>query len=97
MTNKFKEMQIKAEILSELYEAVESKERYFGSEYKPVGERQASNWRTGELFWEDEEQTIPKMESVWDYVPKNEEDLTEEDKLRLKLCHDIKTALEKMI
>ena len=97
MANKFKEMQIKAEILNELYEVVESKERYYCSEYKPVGEKQACDWRTGELFWEDEEHTIPKMEKVWDYVPKNEEDLTEEDKLRLKACQQIKAQLEKMI
>ena len=97
MANKFKEKQILAEILNELYEEVESKERSAHTSYQPIGERQATNWKTGELVWEDEEHTIPKMEKYWDYVDKADEDLTEEDRIRIKVCQHIKSQLEKMI
>lgn len=97
MTNKFKEVQIKAEILNELYELVESNERRYLADYTPVGEKQSVDWRTGELMWEDEEKTIPKMEKVWDYVEKDDEEITPEDRLRIKIYQQIKTQLEKMI
>lgn len=95
MANKFKEKQIMAEVLNELYETVDSKEKAVHYDYKPVGKEQAKDWRTGELKWEDEEQTIPTMIDKWADVEK--EDLTEEDKLKIKVYQYIKTQLEKMI
>ncbi len=95
MANKFKEKQILAEILNELYKIVDDKENSVQNEYVPVGEEQEKDWRTGELKWEDEEQTIPKMTRKWDYVPK--EELDEEDTIRIKVCQHIKTQLEKML
>lgn len=97
MTNKFKEKQFTAEILSDLYEAVESKEKDIRTQYQPIGEVQDRDWRSGELLWEDDEQTIPKMTKKWDYVDKDEADLSEDDKLKLKVCQHIKSQLEKMI
>ena len=97
MTNKFKEKQFTAEILSDLYETVESKERDIRTNYQPIGEVQEKDWRTGELLWEDDEQTIPKMTKEWGYVDKDDDDLSEDDKLKLKVCQYIKTQLEKLI
>lgn len=99
MTNKFKEKQFTAEILSMLYERVEEYEKSCKTEYREVGksDEQATNWKTGELVWEDGEKTIPKMKTVWDYVDKSAEDLSEDDKLRIKVCQQIKAQLEKMI
>lgn len=97
MANKFKEKQILAEILNDLYNEVEGKEKSARLSYEPVGEKQDSDWRTGELLWQDEEHTIPKMVKAWDYVEKSEEDLTEEDLIRIKVCQQIKAQLEKMI
>ena len=97
MTNKFKEKQFTAEILSDLYEEVESKERSIRTHYQPIGEVQDKDWRSGELLWEDEEKTIPKMVKDWGYVDKDEEEITEEDKMKLKVCQNIKSQLEKMI
>lgn len=97
MTNKFKEKQFTAEILSDLYEEVESKERSIRTHYQPIGEVQDKDWRTSELLWEDEEKTIPKMEKEWGYVDKDEEELTEDDRMKLKVCQNIKAQLEKMI
>ena len=97
MANKFKEKQFTAEILNDLYEEVESKERNIRTKYEPIGEKQEKDWRTGELKWEDEEQTIPKMTKEYGYVDKDEDELTEEDRMKLKVCQNIKAQLEKMI
>lgn len=97
MANKFKEKQMLAEILSDLYEEVEQKEKSVRTTYSPIGEVQEKDWRTGELKWEDEEHTIPKMTKEWGYIDKDEEDLTDDDKLKLKVCQHIKSQLEKMI
>jgi hypothetical protein len=97
MANKFKEKQITAEILEELYNIVENKEKDASREYKVIGkeDRQAKDWRTGEPKWEDEAHTIPIMEDKWGYVDKAE--LTEDDEIRIKICQHIKSQLEKMI
>ena len=97
MANKFEEKRILAEVLNELYETVQRKENDVHSEYKVVGQEQAKDWRSGELRWEDEEKTIPKMSDKWESVPKADEDLTEEDKLRIKVYQYVKSQLEKMI
>lgn len=99
MANKFKEKQIMAEILEELYTSVENKEKDAHREYKVIGkeDKQAKDWRTGELKWEDEEHTIPVMEDKWGYVDKAEDAMSEEDIIRIKVCQYIKTQLEKMI
>lgn len=97
MANKFKEKQILAEILNDLYEEVEQKEKNVRTTYSPIGEVQDKDWRSGELLWEDEEKTIPKMTKEWGYIDKNEEDLTEDDRIKLKVCQNIKAQLEKMI
>lgn len=97
MLTKFDERRIEAEILGELYRVVEEKESGAKRDYRKVGvsDEQDKDWRTGELLWEDEEKTIPKMRDKWDYVAK--EELTEEEELYLQVCHKIKSALEKMI
>ena len=97
MANKFKEKQFMAEILNDLYNEVDEKEKSVRTNYEPIGEKQDMDWRTGELLWEDEEKTIPKMTKEWGYVDKNEEDLTEDDVLRIKVCQQIKAQLEKLI
>ena len=97
MTNKFKEKQFTAEILSDLYEEVESKERSIRTHYQPIGEVQDKDWRSGELLWEDEEKTIPKMKDQWDYVTKSEDEMTEDDYAKIKACQYLKAQLEKMI
>ena len=97
MANKFEEKKILADILNDLYEEVERKEKSAYLSYKVVGEEQAKDWRSGELQWEDEEKTIPKMTSKWADVPKADDELTEEDKIKIKVCQHIKAQLEKMI
>lgn len=99
MANKFKEKQYQAEILGELYETLERLEKNHTTEYRQVGvsDVQDRHWRTEELLWEDDEKTIPKMKTIWDYVPKDESELTEDDRLHIHIIYTIKAQLEKMI
>ena len=97
MANKFQEKQILAEVLSELYSILEEKQKCVHREYKIVGKKdtQSRHWNTGELMWEDEEKTIPRMDDDWQYVEK--EELTEEDELKIKVYKYVMAQLEKMI
>jgi hypothetical protein len=95
MANKFEEKRILAEVLNELYETVDNKEKAIHFEYKRVGTEQARDWRTGELKWEDEEKTVPMMTDKWADVEK--EELDEDDKLKIKVYQQIKAQLERMI
>lgn len=99
MANKFKEKQYVAELLDKLYREVEREEKDCRQDYRRVGttDVQDRHWSTGELLWEDEEKTIPKMKDKWDYVQKSEEEMTEDDYAKLKACQYLKTQLEKMI
>jgi hypothetical protein len=99
MANKFKEKQFLAEILDKLYREVQAEEDSCRQEYTKVGvtDEQDRQWQTGELLWEDEEKTIPKMKAKWDYVAKSEEELTPDDCAKIKACQYLKAQLEKMI
>jgi DNA gyrase inhibitor GyrI len=97
MANKFQEKKYLAEVLNELYESVDHKEQDIHYTYQVVGEEQAKDWRTDELLWLDEEKTIPKMRDKWANISKSEDEITEEDKMKIKVCQYIKTQLEKML
>jgi hypothetical protein len=97
MTNKFKEKQALAELLEKLYRIVDEEEDGAHKSYEIVGQEQAKDWRTGELQWEDEEHTIPKMTGKWDYVVKDDEELCPEDLAKIKACQYVKAQLEKML
>lgn len=48
-------------------------------------------------LWQDEEETIPVMRDIHDYVPKDESDYTDADRLKLKIIDDIYKAVMKQI
>lgn len=99
MTN-FTELKKRIEVLEKLDEQLQSMEKDAGYDYEVIKEtptdEQDKNWR-GELLWEDEDHTIPKMrvEREWGYVAKAE--LDEDDKMTLKVIADIRKALLKMV
>lgn len=95
--NKFEEKKIEAEVLSELYETVLSKEKSIRSDYEAAGEEQAKDWKTGELLWEDEEKTVPKVRTVWKEVTRTDDELSEDDRNRLRIYSNLRTKLEKLL
>lgn len=64
-----------------------------------VTDEQAKDWRTGELLWEDEKHTIPKMkvDREYGYIDKPQKDLSDEDKAVIAAVADIRKALEKLV
>lgn len=96
--NKFMERKIEAEILGELYEKLENDLKYATKSYERIGKEteQARDYKTGELLWEDDEQTIPKFRDNWDYVDVPEDKLSDEAKLKIKVIKSLMIRLEKM-
>ena len=80
-----------------LFPALDSEEKDTREDYRIIGDsdKQATDWRTGELrFTEDGE---PIMEKEWAYVQKTQEELTEEDLAKLAAIETLRNALEKLI
>lgn len=102
MATKLTKIQLrKAElnVLETLMQELDRLEHDNTCSYEEVGKEteQAKDWRTGELRWEDDEKTIPYYKSIYDWVPKEEKDLSDEDRALLKAIDTVRTALEKMI
>lgn len=85
------------DLLQDIMTMLADKETEVSKEYKNVGktDKQRTNWKTGELMWEDEEKTIPLYEDNWEYVDK--EELTENDKARIEAINQIRTTIEKLV
>ena len=99
MTNKILLAKLRAEALDVAYRAVENEAKYIGKDYRVVEKdyKQKTDWKTGELQWEDEEKTIPKMEDRWDYVDIPEDELSDEVKLKIQAYKDVLEDIEGLI
>ena len=105
MANKKREISLFIEkramlnVLERVFDQLEDISKDCTMTYEVVGKRdeQDTNWRTGELLWEDDEKTIPKMKDKYDYVPIPEDDMTDEQICKLHAINEIKNALEKLI
>ena len=87
------------DVIEKLLEALDDLRKDTSKEYKKVGKetKQATNWRTGELLWEDEEKTIPKYEDRYEYVDIPEEQMTDSKKALLQAISDMESKLDAMI
>jgi hypothetical protein len=98
MENKFKVKKAEAEILETLYTTVQEKLESAYKDYRKTGtQEQDKDWRTGELLWEDAEQTVPQMKDVWAFVNIPEEELNEDQIATVKACNNIMAYLEKLL
>lgn len=84
-------------IFSDFLQDLQVKRRGVESTYEVVGEEeeQATDYRTKEPLWEDEEHTIPMHRKIWDYVPKTF--LNDEDKRQIYTIGKIEKELMKLI
>ena len=98
-TKRFQVMAAQATVLTKIEELLDELIRNREMDYRPVGKEteQAKDWRTGELKWEDEEKTIPYYKDVWDYVRKDEDDISEEDRIMIDVCKAFSKKLDKLI
>lgn len=90
----------------EILEILERFESILGDEYKDVAmiykvvgkeEEQATNWKTGELLWEDEEKTIPKYRDRYDYVDRTEDEITDVEYAKASAIEKVRKHLEQLI
>lgn len=99
MANRFQTMKVQAEVLTKIDNLLEELIRDRTTDYRVVGKEteQAKDWRTGELKWEDDEKTIPYFKDKWDYVTKDEDEISEEDRIMIEVCKAFSKKLEKLI
>ena len=98
-TAKLAQKKAQLTIIEKLMDALNDLKKDTTQEYKVVGkeDKQATNWKTGELLWEDEEKTIPRYDNKWAYVEIPEEELTDEAKVTLQAIEEMKKKLDDMI
>lgn len=96
---KIKQKQEVLRILGRLYDILESETRDAGCDYVEVGKEttQKKHWKTGELLWEDDEKTIPKYDSIYDWVKKKPEDFSDDDKTTMSAIEIIEKHLDKLL
>jgi hypothetical protein len=87
------------DVLERLMNTIDSIENETTTEYRVVGksEEQMTNWKTGELMWEDEEKTVPKMRDEYGYVDLTEDEMTDENLATLEAIKVVKEVLEKLV
>lgn len=88
------------EVIEKLYNELDNLTTETTKTYKKVGvdeTKQRTHWKTGELIWEDEEQTIPSYEPIYDYVDKTDEEMTDEDVATLDAIAVVRKALDKLV
>ena len=98
--NKFDAKAIEVKALGKVYESVEELIRYESQVYRVVGKKQETKWNRelgeSELVWEDEEKTIPKMVDDWGYVDIPEDQLDEDNVIKIGIWQKVLAMLEKM-
>lgn len=99
MAKRFEMMKAQAEVLTKMDNLLDEIIRDKMMDYRVVGKEteQAKDWRTGELKWEDDEKTIPCFKDKWDYVAKEEDEISEEDRIMIEVCKAFSKKLEKLI
>lgn len=99
MNKDVKDKMAQLEIIGEMLDKLEAKKKEITTDFRIVGkeDEQATNWKTGELLWEDEEQTIPKMRDKWADVEIPEEEWTDEIVAKVNAITEIAEKLRKMI
>lgn len=99
MTNKIQMKKAMLDVIEGLYQSLDDTEKNIAYSYEVVGkeDEQATDWRTGELKWEDEEKTIPYYKNKYDYVKRDEADFDDYDRAKLDAIAEIRKALDKLI
>ena len=87
------------EVIEKLLNTLSDMRRDATQDYRVIGkeDKQATNWKTGELLWEDEEKTIPRYDNKWGYVPLTGEEMTDDKKALLQAIEDMEKSLDKMV
>ena len=95
--NKFQVKKHEVDILTKLNERLNDLEKDNLQSYEVIDPcaQQATDWRTGELLWEDEEKTIPKYRPEYGYVEKTT--LNDDEQAFQAAVNTIRASLEKLL
>ena len=98
-SSKFSVKKAQLEILERFSKVLDEMNNDATTDYRVVGkeEEQATNWKTGELLWEDEECTIPRYRDKWDSVVLKEDEMTEDKRAMVLAISHMRAELDKMI
>lgn len=98
MNTLFMNKKIEASIICDMYDWLESRKRGLLQNYDVIGkeEEQATDWKTGELLWEDDAHTIPQYRNKYGYVDIPEDELSAESKCELEVINNLEKKLEKL-
>lgn len=99
MASRFATMKAQAEVLEKLDNFLNEIIRDYSMSYEVIGKQteQATDWRTGELKWEDEEHTIPYYANEYGYVPIPEDKLRDESRIVVDVCKRFSQRLDKLL
>ena len=99
IANKFLVKKYEAEALDTLASKLQDLINDNSRSYEVVGkeEEQARDWRTNELQWEDEEQTIPRYRDKYDYVDIDPAEFDEGRLARLTAYNNLIKKLEGLL
>lgn len=97
----FKKNEYRAAELKELVGKLIADLNYCQQTYTKIGEKQDRRWNSDtkeyELIWEDEEQTIPRMIGEYDYVDIPENELSEDDLVKIQAYNELLVDLQKLL
>lgn len=97
--NVFETKMAELEALSDIVEFINSKIEDLSTRWGVIGKKstQATDWRTGELKWEDAEHTIPYYEDEYGATPIPEDEMDARSLKRIEAFKIIAKKLEKLI
>lgn len=97
--NKFLVKKYEAEGLNKLADEINRLMNDACRSYEVVGKEteQARDWRTNELLWEDDEQTVPKFRDKYDYVDIPVADMDDERFAQYTAYQNLLVQLEKLL
>lgn len=86
------------DVLEQTYDYVVSLRKDFSTKFDVVEKNvQGKDWRTGELLWEDEEKTIPKLEDKWGTIEIPREELDESQLAHLDAIDRLLDCLDSLV
>ena len=89
----------KIELVQMLDRTLDQEYKSLYQKYDIVGksDEQATNYKTGELLWEDDEHTIPRYKDKWDYIDLSDSDLTPEQIAKRDAIQFLREALLNLV
>ena len=97
MASIFEEKKYKMEVLESLDNRLLEMVDEIHHDWVVTGQEQAKDWSTGELLWEDKEKTIPKYRDKYERVTLEDNQLSDNAKMRIDVINKVRLELVDLI